>query len=87
MKENGYSSAEKMSSFELESLLWNITNNKYGSYQSHRFVFEELLKFIIKDFNKLNEYKEANGIKTLFPTDSKINDCIAFINDLSGFYD
>lgn len=88
MVENGYSSAGEVSSFGLESLLWNIPNNVYSKYQNiYRYTFDELLIFLSSDFGNLDNYKEANGIKPLFSASSKKGNYENFITNLRSFYE
>ncbi len=43
MSDSGYSSADKVSSFGLESLLWNIPNEIFMKYSAYRFIFGEIV--------------------------------------------
>lgn len=86
MKESGYQVPSSISSFGLESLLWNIPNSVYEKYTSLRFVFDELLKFLKSDFENFEGYKEANGIKPLFTSTNHQEDYKKFIKSLSGYY-
>lgn len=87
MAEHGYTIPSKVSSFGLESLVWNIPNDVYSIYPSIlRYTFDELLKFLEKNFNDFSNYKEANAIKPLFPTDEHKEDYKLFITLLSVFY-
>lgn len=86
MKEIGYASADKVSSFGLESLLWNIPDRVYAKYTPvYRFTFDELLNYIQKE--NISNFKEANGIKDLFPDQKTLDDYNRFIEDLSNFYE
>jgi hypothetical protein len=87
MQDNGYTSANNVASFGLESLLWNIPNETFMKYVSYRFTFDEIIQYIISDTNNLSSYKEANGIKPLFPKQVDIENYKDFINDLSKFYE
>lgn len=86
MSENGYISADKVSSFGLESLLWNISNNIFTKYTIYRFAFDEIVDFVYKNKYMLSTYKEANGIKQLCPTQADINNYSSFIDELKRFY-
>ena len=86
MKDCGYESANNVSSFGLESLLWNIPDNVYDKYSSiYRFTFDELIKYVYK--NDISNFKEANGIKSLFPEQEILNNYIKFISDINNFYE
>ena len=45
MSDLGYSCADNVSSFGLESLLWNIPNSCFTKYCCYGFVFEEIVKY------------------------------------------
>jgi len=87
MEENNYTSALKISSFGLESLLWNIPNNVYKMYTIYRCAFGEIVKYIYSNTKYLQLYKEANGIKELCPTQTEVKDYGLFINELYNFYE
>lgn len=85
MQDNGYSSSNKVSSFGLESLLWNIPDSIFAKYTSYRFVFDELIKYAKKE--DISNFKEANGIKDLFPNQPTLNDYKEFISDINNFFE
>lgn len=85
MQDNGYSSSNKVSSFGLESLLWNIPDSIFAKYTSYRFVFDELIKYAKKE--DISNFKEANGIKDLFPNQQTLNDYKEFISDINNFFE
>lgn len=87
MKDLCYKSAEKVSSFGLESLLWNIPDDIFLKYSTYKYEFDEVVDFLYKNINDLPNYKEANGIKLLCPTQLDINNYKEFIYDLKKFYD
>lgn len=86
MEENNIASASQVSSFGLESLLWNLPDNLFTSYINYRFVFEEIVKYLKVNKNALPEYKEANGIKKLCPDLQSLLSYRKFIDDLDSFY-
>jgi hypothetical protein len=86
MVDEGYKSAENVSSFGVESLLWNVPNKTYTTYSSLRFVFDEILKYLLNDFENFDSYKEANGIKSLFQNSTDKQKYMTFITDLKSFY-
>ena len=85
MKDCKYESANKVSSFGLESLLWNIPDSVYSKYSIYRYVFDELIKYVQTE--NISNFKEANGIKELFPTQQILDDYKRFINDINNFYE
>lgn len=89
MKDSGIASAKKVNSFALESLMWNIPNEKYLEHREYRkvFIFNQLIGFLKSDLYSLESYKEANGIKSLCPTQEAFNNMKSFINDLAEFYE
>lgn len=75
MKDFGINSAKNVSSFALESLMWNIPNEKFLEYKAYRkvYMFDNLVNFLKSNLYSLSSYKEANGIKSLCPTQETIN--------------
>jgi len=89
MKENGIGAAKGVSSFALESLMWNIPNEKYLEYREYRnaFLFDMLIKYLKNHHYLLSSYKEANGIKLLCPTPIDVDSMNSFVNALVEFYE
>lgn len=88
MEEQGYRTPKNVSSFGLESLLWNIPETVYSRYPSTlRFTFDELLTYIKGDLSNIHNYKEANGVKTLIANEAQKEDYKAFIVALDKFYE
>jgi len=89
MKENGIPAANGVSSFALESLMWNIPTDKYIEYSLYRnvFMFDLLIKYLKHNVHLLSSYKEANGIKVLCPTQTEVSNMYYFINSLVEFYE
>ena len=86
-----YSSAAKnVSSFMLESLLWNIEDSWYlkycGAYRKV-FAFSQLIATLQNRKNDFWGYKEANGIKELCPKPSDYTNLCNFIDQLASFYE
>ena len=48
MCEYGYEEAEKVSSFGLESLLWNLPDNLFMKYSIYRYEFGEVVEYLLK---------------------------------------
>jgi len=86
MSDNRISSANNVSSFGLEPLLWNVPNNKFIKYTSYKYIFEEVVDYLYGNQSLLSTYKEANGIKALCPYSSDEENYTRFINDLKVFY-
>jgi hypothetical protein len=87
MQDNSISIPSSVSSFGLESLLWNIPTNIFAKYTSiYRYTFDELLNFLRSDFMNLGNYKEVNGIKKLCTNTVDIENYKTFITLLSNFY-
>ena len=87
MQDLNYSSANNVSSFGLESLFWNIPNEVFMRYTILRFTFDELLTFLDSNLHLLYNYKEANGVKLLFPTLTELENYKRFIKDLNELYE
>lgn len=88
MCEQGIDSADKVSSFALESLMWNIPTEKYLEYKDDCkvYMFDNLINYLVSNQYNFVNYKEANGIKDLCPTQEFLINMKKFINDLQGFY-
>ena len=84
------SAAKDVSSFMLESLLWNIEDAWYldncGKYRKV-FAFYQLITLLQERESNFKNYKEANGIKPLCPDDSSCEKLGRFLAALSLFYD
>lgn len=88
MREYGYSISDSITSFGLESLLWNATNGSYNKYPSVlRYTFDEVLINLFERKDYWDTFTEVNGIKKLFITNSIKDSYIIFINDLRRFYE
>ncbi len=87
MEENGYQSAGKVSSFGVESLLWNIPNECYLKYSIMRYTFDELIQYLFNNQLSIGTFKEVNGIKNMFEDNQKgLLDYVNFIRDIKSFY-
>lgn len=87
MEDYGYKSAKEVSSFGLESLLWNLPNGEFTRYSSYGFIFGDIVNYIFKNTIMLLTYKEANGVKSLCPSSDDVTKYTAFIKDLYSFYE
>lgn len=87
MEESGYSSASGVSSFMLESLLWNLPNSVFTKWSyTYKFIFEDILNYAFNNKSQFSYYKEANGIKALCPSQVDTAKLCAYIDNLYGFY-
>ena len=66
MNDNGFRISDQISSFGLESLLWNIPDGIFTKYSSMKYIFEELVDYLYKNMGSFSMYYEANGIKNYF---------------------
>lgn len=89
MQSEGHKSANNISSFALESLLWNIPNNIFIDYSrySQSLMFGLLIAYLVNNFSSFNLCKEANGIKPLFQTSNDAENMKLFIKELGVFYE
>lgn len=88
MSEAGIDSADKVSSFGLESLLWNIPDEEFlKGYGFLGFIFQILLRYLFNNRGSVYKYKEANDIKPLCPSQAEINAYTQFIADLYYFFE
>lgn len=82
--------AQSVSSFMLESLLWNVEDSWFleycGSYRKV-FAFNQLISKLKSNKNQFNSYKEANGIKPLCSTSEDCDKLGFFLDQLSEFYE
>ena len=83
------SAAEGVSSFVLESLLWNIEDHWYlcnCTAYSKVYAFNQLIALLKSKKDSFGVYKEANGIKPLCPDSGAQTKLCAFIDALDSFY-
>ncbi len=81
--------AKNVSSFVLESLLWNFPDTWYlENCSKYRkvFAFYQMINWIKARKIDIRSYKEANGIKPLCADEDAYNSICAFIDQLSVFY-
>lgn len=83
----GYTEAEQVSSFGLESLLWNLPDSLFMKYSTYRYEFGEIVEYLYNHKEEVSSYKEANGIKSLCPTMTAVTDYKNFIDRLFKFYE
>lgn len=87
MKKNDITISPEISSFGLESLLWNVPESVFSKYSTLRYVFDEVLKHLLADAENFYKYTEANGIKPLFSNSPAISAYQRFIITLSAFFE
>ena len=87
MSECGYSCADKLSSFGLESLLWNLPDQVFLKWKTLGFEFEEIIQYLSNNKSSLSGYLEANGIKPLCPTKADEQYYADFIDTLKRFFE
>ena len=87
MSDCGYSCADNVSSFGIESLTWNIPDSYFTKYSSYGFAFEEIVHYAYMHKADLPNYYEANGIKKLCPTQQDVSKYSAFIDRLYSFFE
>ncbi len=88
LKDAGYSIPKDISSFGLESLLWNIDDSIFDKYGNMLGMdFQGVITFLLENTKDFINYKEANGIKKLFTSDSSLQQYNAFIDTLNNFFE
>lgn len=79
--------ANEISSFGLESLMWNIPDEKFKTFDDLRLGFYYCLKYLHENTNRFSLFKEANGIKYLCTDDETTAKYQKFINELYEIYE
>lgn len=87
MSDCGYKEADEVSSFGLESLLWNLPDSIFVKYTSYKYIFDEVVQYLSEHKYALESYKEANGIKVLCESSSDAEKYKNFIDRLRLFYE
>lgn len=88
MSSHGYQIPDSISSFGIESLIWNVRSTTFTKYASIlRYTFDEVLKFLASDFASFGSYTEANGIKPLFSDSGALNAYQKLITDMNRFFE
>ncbi len=86
MSDCGYNYANEVSSFGLESLVWNIPDSCFTQYVTYGFEFQEIINYLYSHKYEFPKYFEANGIKPLCPKQQDVDKYTAFIDKLKQFY-
>ena len=88
MEKYGYTISDKVSSFGIESLLWNVDVSAYTKYPYVlRYTFDEVLTFLVGDFSSFDTYTEANAIKPLFSDEETKAAYQKFVSDMHQFFE
>lgn len=83
--DNYHNVAENVSSFGLESLLWNIPDSVFTEYPNYQLTFEYLINYLDSNAYSISRYKEVNGIKILCPSHTDVRKYEDFIKALKSF--
>lgn len=88
MEESGLSiSAKKVSSFQLESLLWNVSNPYFTQYDElYHLKIAKIVYILAQEKSNFINCKEVNGIKPLFTTTEMLQTYQIFVDELYSFY-
>lgn len=88
MEDHRIVSANRISSFLIESLLWNIPNEYYLKHPSLLVTFDEIVYYLAMNLVEIPRFLEINGIKNINEDNSNNSDsCKAFVSDLFKFYE
>lgn len=87
MDDQGCSYDSKVSSFGLESLLWNVPNDIFVRHSSYKFIFDEIVSYLHNHREDISTYKEANGIKVLCQNSDMVDAYKIFLDELYIFYE
>ena len=58
---------------------------KHEAFKNFIKTKPELIKYVQRE--NISNFKEANGIKELFPTQQTLDDYKRFIDDINNFYE
>lgn len=83
----GYINENEVSSFGVESMVWNIPDCYFTRYQSYGYIFEDILGYLYRNKTMINEFYEANGIKKLCNSQDDMKKYTNFINKLYSFFE
>lgn len=86
MIDSGIKGADRVSSFGLESLLWNLPDSLFTSYVALGNIANRLLNYMAINSYLLSSYYEANGIKPLCNSQFEVEVYRDFINLLNTFF-
>lgn len=86
MEESCIQSAKKIGSFQIESLLWNLSDNVFNKYITLGYGVEEILNNLRGKKYLLYNFYESNGIKKLCPNLEVKLSLQNFIDDLIKYF-
>lgn len=86
MEESKILSAKNIGSFQLESLLWNVDNEKITRYTTLGYGVEEIITYLVKYKHSISSYYESNRIKKLCSGYMDKYYLEQFIDDLESFF-
>ena len=84
--DEGYPSAMKLSSFGVESLVFNVPDSTITSSLSYRSRFKAVVDWLYEHRYSLMSFTEANGIKLLCPEYSTRQNYVQFIETVHALY-
>lgn len=87
MKNQGWQSPSKVSSFATESLVWNVPDEVITAYSSLGFIFEKVLRYLYDSRFSFAKFKEANGIKPLCSEQLPEASIRQFVADFYEYFD
>lgn len=85
MREEGIRSCEKVNSFGIESLLWNIPNSIFNDSDTFSSTLSQILLYLMQNSESFSEYHEANGIKLLICDEDMLANYHKFLVALVSF--
>lgn len=86
MENNNCQSANNVSSFGLESLLWNVPDRLFINSEPYHHVFNDIITYLFSNVDEIISFKEANGIKDLIPDKLTLKNYKDFIIELYLHY-
>ena len=87
MQDEGYEFAQKVSSFGVESLLYNVPDEIFVKYNSYKYIFDDIVEFLYDNKHSINSFVEVNDIKKICDdSDDREKIYKGFIDELKGFY-
>ena len=84
---NNVAVPDSVSSFGIESLLWNVPNAEFYRYCSLGLILKDIVSALEDNLNSFSNFKEANGIKLLFPNSTTVVDYQQFVKNLNKFFE
>lgn len=86
MKNDNIREAEGLSSFLIESLLFNIPDNIFISEDTYQLKLILIINYLLSEGENIKAWKEANDIKPLFDQSSySVNDTLLFLERMKVY--